>query len=365
MMPDWLLSGFLGGWRGLARFWAIVAGLLGAMVVTLQVLGPPDAPSEPVPTAPSPAVAPAGRSAAGTDPAAPRPAQAGVPAPPPSDRPGRATPGPVADPDPALLEPSSDGSSGPLPRVTPDGRRAMQVYAAAFDPQTRRARVGLVLAGVGMNEAESLAAARDLPGGVTFAVSPYATPSDRVLSAIRLAGHETLLSLPMEPTEFPLSDPGPRALMTSLPPEQNLERLHWALGRLGGYVGVTNALGVMRGERFSGMADQMSVVLTELDKRGLLFVDVRAGSGPNRLSWGRAVDLVIDEVATGTQIDQRLEALSRLARDRGSALGLATLPRPVTVARIAAWSNGLLNSGLALAPVSAIALPPAGKDEAK
>jgi polysaccharide deacetylase 2 family uncharacterized protein YibQ len=269
------------------------------------------------------------------------------------------------DPDPALLEASPLNREEQLPRIAADGRRPMQVYAAGFDTQTRRARVGLILAGIGMHEADSLHAARTLPSGVTFAIVPYASNPERMLSSIRLAGHEFLLSLPMEPTEFPLSDPAPRALMTSLTPEQNRERLLWALSRMGGFAGATNALGGMRGERFAGMADQMDPVLRELDRRGLMYVDVRADAGPNRLAWGRSVDLVIDEITTEEQIDQRLEALSRLARDRGTALGLATTPRPVTVDRIAAWANGLVNKGLALAPVSAIANPPAGKDPPK
>jgi hypothetical protein len=33
-------------------------------------------------------------------------------------------------------------------------------------------------------------------------------------------------------------------------------------------------------------------------------------------------------------------------------------PTPVAVARIAAWTNGLADRGLALSPVSALAVPP-------
>ncbi len=379
-----LITRFLSGWAGLARFWAVIAALVGATGLTLHLMGPPaprpqTAPTQAAPTqagpAPgAPAAAAPGQPDAGKTAAAQPAAEAPAKTQPPAraaqaqrtnDRPGRDTPGPIADPDPALLEASPLDRDDQLPRIAADGRKAMQVYAAGFDTQTRRARVSLILAGIGMHESDSLHAARTLPGGVTFAVSPYATNPERMLSAIRLAGHEYLLSLPMEPTEFPLSDPGPQALMTSLTPEQNRERLFWALSRMGGFVGATNALGGMRGERFSGMADQMELLQRELDKRGLLFVDVRADAGPNRMAWHRSVDLVIDDITAEDQIDQRLEALSRLARDRGTALGLASAPRTVTVDRIAAWANGLVNKGLALAPVSAIANPPAAKDPPK
>ena len=80
-------------------------------------------------------------------------------------------------------------------------------------------------------------------GGVTLAISPYAANPDQLLTAARAAEHEYLLSIPMEPQGFPLNDPGPQALMTTLPPEENRQRLDWALSRIAGYVGATGALG--------------------------------------------------------------------------------------------------------------------------
>ncbi len=360
MMTGTQRAGFFSGWRGLGRFWIIVAVVLGGGFLTLQTLGPP----------PREALARAGTVARPEADVPPRrtPRPAATPVSPANghnartaadDRPGRATPGPIADPDPALLAPSPKSHADLLPQAAPDGRKPWNVYAAGFDRSTMRARVGLILAGIGMNEADSLTAARDLPGGVTLAVSPYATNLEKLLSAARLAGHEYLLSIPMEPIEFPLNDPGPQALMTGLPPEQNLDRLYWTLSRLGGYVGATNALATMRGERFSAMDDQMAMVLKELDRRGLIFVDGRAGAKPQPGVWNKPIDLIVDDVATRDHIEAKLEELSRLAADRGVALGLATVPRPVTIERIAAWSNSLMGKGLILAPVSAlVTLPP-------
>jgi polysaccharide deacetylase 2 family uncharacterized protein YibQ len=68
--------------------------------------------------------------------------------------------------------------------------------------------------------------------------------------------------------------------------------------------------------------------------------------------------VVIDEPAVRTEIEAKLAALEQIARDKGSALGLAGATRPVTVDRIAAWANGLAAKGLALAPVSAVVVAP-------
>jgi hypothetical protein len=354
--------GALAGWRGLGAFWIGILVVLGGGAGVLQYLGPP--PTPPRATArvpPMPAAPPASNPASGTVPPVVTAKASPADAIPVDQRPGRDTPGPIADPDPALLEPAADGSSGMLPRIADDGRMPMQVYAAGFDRTTRRPRIGLLVAGYGLNEADSARAATDLPHGVSFAVSPYAGNPDSLLAEARLGDHEYLLSIPMEPQSFPLNDPGQRALMTTLTPEDNLKRLNWVLARIGGYVGVTGALGAMRGERFAGVTEQMNGVLAELGRRGLLYVDARpAGSGgaPTQPHvWSRDVDLVVDEPVT--DIDAKLAELEHIARDKGSALGLAGSPRPVAVQHVVLWANGLMDRGLALAPVSALALPPA------
>jgi polysaccharide deacetylase 2 family uncharacterized protein YibQ len=242
----------------------------------------------------------------------------------------------------------------------------MAMYAAPFDPSSVRPRVGILIAGIGMSEADSNAAIKNLPGGVTLAISPYVGNIDRLLALARMTEHEYLLSLPMEPQGYPVNDPDDRhALMTSLSPTENLDRLRWVLSRIGGFAGVTSLLGPMRGERLLGMPDQRDSVLQEVARRGLLFVDARpadAHAADNRFAqvWSRAANLAIDDdPADETTIDQRLETLSHMARDTGSALGIVAVPRPVTLDRVAAWTNSLTAKGLALAPVSALVLPPA------
>ena len=354
------------GWRRLGVFWLSVLALTGVGGGVLQWLGPPparEAGMVPVTTPGVPATAAR---------AAIRPvddlgaillaAKSGQVAPAVA---GRDTPGPVTDPDPGLLEPAAEGSTLNLPRIASDGRLAMKVYAAGFDHSSRRPRVGLLLAGIGLNEAESDAAIRALPGAVSLAVSPYATNVSRLLATARTAGHEFLISLPLEPAGFPLNDPGPHALLTAASLTDNLRSLNWALSRIEGYVGAVGVIGTMRGERLAAMPDQMDMVLSELAGRGLLYIDPREQRAPVARAWGRHVELVIDDpadrdVADRGMIDARLTVLEQMAKDTGSALGLVLRPTPLAVQRIAAWSNGLAARGLALAPVSAMVMPPAG-----
>lgn len=338
------------GWRGLGTFWIAVLLLLCGGAVVLQTLGPPLPPVLPS--------LPQGRVAAVQ--AAPLPLASQQRQAPPADRPGRDTPGPIADPDPALLEPGPSGAAAMLPRIAEDGRRPSQFYAAGFDHSSRLPRIGIMLAGIGLDQAQSEKAIQDLPGGITLAISPYATRLAGLLVSARLAEHEYLLSIPMEPQGFPSNDPGSRALMTGLSATDNLDRLRSVLAEIEGYVGVTNALGTMRGERFSGMATLMQPVLAEVARRGLLYVDARLpdahGMARQRDVWSCGVDMVLDDPPG--DIDLKLAQLEQMAHDNGVALGLASAPTPVVLEHLAAWAKGLRERGLALAPVSALVGPP-------
>ncbi len=234
----------------------------------------------------------------------------------------------------------------------------MHAYAARFDPADHAPRVALLLAGVGLDSAASLAAIGALPAPVALAVSPYATHLDPVLAAARADGHEYLMSLPLEPARYPLNDPGPRALLSSQTPAQNLAALDWALSRAQGYVGATAALGLTNGERFAGDAEDMTPVLRQLAQRGLLYIDPRPGAARLPFVWARAVDVVIDHPADPASEEAALTRLDRLARAHGSALGLVEAVRPDTITLLTAWAHGLAGRGLVLSPVSALAFAP-------
>lgn len=366
--------------RALGYFWLVVLVVLAAGAAALQFLGPPAGSA--APTTPPAAH---GDTAAGhiavpdavPPHSAPPPADAPAPqhttAPPqvvsPPDRPPvparilaapRAPGAPVPPPDPMLQEPSGLGDGHFLPRIA-GGLASMRAYAAGAAPMDARPRVAILLADFAMREADSDEALRQLPAAVSFAVSPYAARPEALVQRARQAGHELLISLPMEPRGYPLDDPGDRAMLTGALPDRNTLALRWALSRLGGAVGATGALGGLRGERFAA-SEQMGAVLDELGRRGLLYVDPRpggqlpaaSGAGPRR-----AVDLVVDEPAVRIEIDANLARLEQVARDRGSAVGLVSAPTPVTVERLAAWSVLLEQRGLVLVPVSALVVPPA------
>ncbi|MGF1625215.1 MAG: divergent polysaccharide deacetylase family protein, partial [Alphaproteobacteria bacterium] len=158
---------------------------------------------------------------------------------------------------------------GPLPVVSSTGVRAADVYAHPFDVSGNRPMVAVVVSGLGLSSGATEAAIQSLPGAVTLSFSPYSSRLQDWVALARAAGHEVLIDLPMEPADFPNSDPGPQALMTGLSPEVNLQRLEWVLSRTTNYVGV----GSFMGSRFAADAAAMRPVLEAIRARGLIYLD--------------------------------------------------------------------------------------------
>ena len=257
-------------------------------------------------------------------------------------------------PDPGLVESSPQG---PLPKIGPDGREPWKVYARPFNGSDKRPRVAIILGGLGLSSAATEAAIQGLPSAVTLAYQPFADNIQQWIRLSRAAGHEVLLNLPMEPVDFPAIDPGPRALFVTLSPEENKDRLRWALSRVSGYVGVMNHMG----SRFTISRDAMHPILAELKARGLLFVDARSAARSvatvmaSEMQVPRAInDRFLDnrEVSRAS-VDARLAEVERIAKEAGVSIAIGQA-FPVTIERIAEWARTLEDKGIALVPISAV-----------
>ena len=257
--------------------------------------------------------------------------------------------------DPALIE---NSSQGPLPRIADDGRKPMTAYAAPAI--AGKLRIAIVVSGLGISAKATGAALASLPPGVTLGFAPYAGDVQNWVNQARQFGHEVLLEVPMEPFDFPDSDPGPHTLRAGAEEDANIDRLNWALSRFTGYAGVTNLLG----QRFLSDSDALSPALTALTRRGLYFYDNGGASqsvAPDVAARESAAFVqagtAIDGIQTALEIDKQLSALEDQTRAHGSAVGSAFL-YPVSVERIATWAKTLQSRGFVLVPVSAIVSAP-------
>lgn len=263
-----------------------------------------------------------------------------------------AAPPVMAGINPKLLEKSRYGM---IP-VVADGLKPFNVYAADAD-RAKAAKmpvVAIVIGGLGVGAAKTTDAIMKLPPAVTLAFTPYGTDPGKLAERARAQRHEIFLQIPMEPYDFPDNDPGPQTLLTSISPDQNMDRLYWHLSRMQGYAGLTNFMGA----RFIATEPAMQPIIREAAKRGLGFFD--DGSSPRSIAsqaaanqampFGRG-DIAIDVVPTPTEIDRALNKLESAARERGVAVGTASA-LPVSIERISAWTKTLGDRGILLVPLT-------------
>lgn len=247
---------------------------------------------------------------------------------------------------------------GLLPKIGPDGATPARIYARPLGPEPTVKPVGyvaLLVGGLGISQNGTAEAIARLPGAVSLAFAPYGTELERTVQRARGGGHEVFLQLPMEPFDYPDNDPGPHTLLTGPKAQDNIDKLHWSLGRFTGYVGIVNFLG----GRLTADQEALTPILREFAGRGLMVVD--DGSSPRSLLASAAtraqipaltIDRVIDGVTRADAIDKELAALELLAREQGVAVAAASA-LPISIERIARWAQTLEARKIALVPVSA------------
>lgn len=261
----------------------------------------------------------------------------------------RMAPAPDAD----LAEETTDGY---LPKIGKDGRKPWQVYARPFDRRDPRPRIALVVGDLGLSRIVTDSALRRLPPDITLVFDAQSDSVGAWLERARHDGHETLLSLPMEPLDYPRSDPGPNSLLTSLPNSDNLQRFLSFLKKGVGYVGVTS----LSGSRFVADMEKIRPVMETVRERGLIVLDAHMAARSaiqdvaKELRIPMAVSTrLIDSTPTPQAIDAALAQLEQTAKIEGEVVAMAS-PLPVTFERIESWAQGLASRGIVLVPLSAV-----------
>lgn len=259
-------------------------------------------------------------------------------------------------PDRALIE---DSEHGPLPIRAADGRRPFDVYARPWS-RTRGARVAIIIGGLGVSQTGTQTAIERLPPEITLAFASGGNSLDRWMQAARREGHEIVMQVPLEPFDYPNVDPGRNTLTVDAAPEENRDRLYWALSRITNYTGIMNYMG----GRFVADQNAMQPLFGELARRGLMYVDDGSAARSlapdlaqsNRVPYA-AGEMVIDAVRERGEVLSRLDDLERTARAQGFAIGTGSA-FAVTIDAVASWVAEARRRGIEIVPISAVANDP-------
>ena len=256
--------------------------------------------------------------------------------------------------DPALLE---ETRSGTVPTIASDGRQSSLFYASPVKVRDDLPRIAIIITDIGRRNRQTKRALDTLPSAVTLAFSPYGTDLDKWSDAARQKGHESLLMVPMEPTNSTQNDAGPFALLTTNNSRQNLNLLRSSMSRFQGYVGIINHMG----SRFTAVSDGLNPVMNEISSRGLMFVDSRATQFSRAAEMSRALNIptainngYIDNQPNQAAISAELTKLESRARTLGASVGIIRA-YPISINAVKEWAAGLENRGYQLVPISQVA----------
>ncbi len=164
----------------------------------------------------------------------------------------------------------------------------------------------------------------DLP--LTFSVLPMAPYTETIVQEANRRGRELMLHLPMEPKNYPSSNPGPGALLTNMDETEIRRTLEAHLSRVAGSRGVNHHMGSCFTER----NDKMGIVLRELKKRKLFYIDSRTTKETVALEMAKKMGLpsarrhvFLDNDLSPKRIRFQMERLLGMARRSGAAIGIA------------------------------------------
>ena len=273
----------------------------------------------------------------------------------PTEIPAPATPpSQVQTPAPVQVPQVAPAPAPGAPETRTTEPAAWQQYALAAPDTGGRPMIAIVIDDLGLDRKRSARMAK-LPGPLTLSFLTYAEDLAQQTRAARQAGHELMLHVGMEPVSKTV-DPGPNVLLTGDGADEIRRRLRWGLDRFPGFVGVNNHMG----SKFTENRDAMAVVLGELKKRGLLFLDSRtsAHSVGARLAHEMGVPAVarnvfLDNENDVAKVKARLAEVERIARRTGAAVAIGH-PRDATLAALGEWLPALKDKGLVLVPLTAV-----------
>lgn len=261
------------------------------------------------------------------------------------------TPGIANAPPPAAAPLSAPREA--MPPATPT-KAPWRRYAMARGAPSGRPLVAIVIDDMGVDHKRSLEMVA-MPAPLTLSYLTYARNIRKQTAAARAVGHELMLHVSMEPGSHAV-DPGPNVLLTGESDTEIRSRLDWGLNRFSTYIGINNHMG----SKFTADAAGMRVVMEELKKRGLIFLDSRTTSKTVGAKIAHEIgvtvverNIFLDNVNAKDAILKQLAALVRVARHRGAAIAIGH-PRDGTIAALKAWLPTAAGLGVDVVPLSAV-----------
>jgi polysaccharide deacetylase 2 family uncharacterized protein YibQ len=221
-----------------------------------------------------------------------------------------------------------------------------------------KVRLALVIEDMGSDLVQARRFAT-LPGTFTASVRPNVERPQRTTEAARRDGMEVLLSLPMEPRDYPTRNPGHGAILVDLSGREIRGRVNAALRRVGAVTGVLTYMGQLAVED----RDVMRPVLEEVHEAGLYFVDATQSPYSTVPDLAREIGVPFFVATSASEVDAGERSVARIrirfddfveqAKRRGYGVGIVH-PRDATLRVLEERLPELVREGIVVMPLTEV-----------
>ncbi len=197
-------------------------------------------------------------------------------------------------------------------------------YTPPDTPVKGAPKIAIIIDDVGY-DLKTLGIATEIEQPLTFAILPYTPHALECSRIIHNSGHEAILHLPMEPSDYPEVNPGKGAVLTSMDRNEIEKTVRENIKSLPYIVGVNNHMG----SKATSDPATMRITLETIRKFGLYFVDSRTTTETVGYSIASELGiktaqktLFIDNEHEVKYICDKIDKLAEEAVIRGEAVGI-------------------------------------------
>ncbi|NIS60270.1 MAG: hypothetical protein GTO13_06100 [Proteobacteria bacterium] len=224
-------------------------------------------------------------------------------------------------------------------------------------PKKRRGpRVAIIIDDMGSNKRRARELINlDVP--ITFSFFPFSRNSRQLAQEAFEKGKEVVLHMPMEPYGFPGNDPGRGALVMSMTEEELHRQIRKNLEAIPHIKGVNNHMG----SRFMEDDQRVSILMEELRKRELYFLDSRTTAKTVGYRTAKELgiktgerDVFLDNNSYDeAEIKKNISELAKIAKAEGKAIAIGH-PHASTIKSLREMIPRLRESGIEIVPLSEV-----------
>lgn len=237
-------------------------------------------------------------------------------------------------------------------KAPPAGKKEAAPPLPAAAKKYRSAKVAIVIDDFGYNK-NNLETLFGINEPVTFSILPDLRYSGEIAGLARSRGYEVILHLPLEPKAKEVKEEAD-TIRSGMSEKDIVDMLDKEMISVPGLKGVSNHMGSKSTED----KDLMSVIFTQLKKRGLYFFDSLTSEKSVGAEAARSAgiryarrDMFLDNAGDVDSVEKQLAGLRRLAFKRGRAIAICH-DRKNTMAALARTIPEMARDGIEFVSLS-------------